>query len=127
MRSAILLFLPLALAGCGGSKEKQAAADARAQQAGFVPPSVMSRLDFGSSIERRFHALDRNGNNVIDATEMPRQDSRIVRLDRNGDGRITAEEWSEGQLSRFDRMDLNRDGSLTSDERGQYQTARQQP
>ena len=88
----VAALVPLALAGCGNGKKAQARADARA--AGFVPPSVLSRLDYGGIVERRFRALD-----------------------RNGDGRISATEWSEGMLARFDRMDGNHDGSVTSTER----------
>lgn len=121
MRIAILalpLFAATALAGCGSAEEKQARADANA--AGFVPPSVLSRLDYGSSIERRFQALDRNGDGAIAASELPRANSRLSGLDRSGDGRITAIEWSEGMLARFDRLDLNHDGSLTSEERERF-------
>lgn len=127
MRSAhIALFLVplmLPLAACGGGKEKQAEADAHAAAAGFVPPSVLSRLDFGGAIERRFHALDRNSDNVLTDGELPRQNSRLMALDRNGDDRITATEWSEGMLARFDQMDLNHDGSVTSDERTRFDAA----
>lgn len=123
MRSAY--FLPLLLlAGCGSStKEKQAEADAQAARAGFVPPSVMSRLDFGGTVERRFHALDRNGDNTLSDGEMPRQNSRLMALDRNGDDKITSTEWSEGMLAWFDQHDMNRDGSLTSDERSRGDAA----
>ena len=118
MRPTIaLLLLPFALVACGRGKEDQAEADARARAAGFVPPSVMSRLDYGGSIERRFHALDRNGDDAIGPDELPRQNGRLLALDRDGDGRISSDEWSKGMLARFDRMDANGDGSLTSDER----------
>ncbi|SEM91268.1 EF hand [Sphingomonas gellani] len=129
MRSASLVLLllpaalPLAACGGGGSKAKQAEADAHAAAAGFVPPSVLSRLDFGGTIERRFHALDRNGDNVLTDEELPRQDSRLMALDRNKDGRISSTEWSEGMLDRFDRMDLNHDGSVTSDERARFEAS----
>lgn len=109
------LALMLMLGGCGNAEEKQAKADAKA--AGFVPPAVTSRLDFGSSAERRFRALDRNGDDTITKDELPRQNARMQRLDRNSDGKITAIEWSEGMLNRFDAMDVNHDGSVTSTER----------
>ena len=103
------------LAGCGEGKRAQAKADAQA--AGFVPPSVLSRLDYGGIVERRFRALDRNGDDYITPDELPTVDSRLMALDRNHDGKISAAEWSEGMLSRFDRMDRNHDGSVTSAER----------
>lgn len=118
-RMAVMLAGTLAMAACGPSREeKKAVADARAKS--FTPPSVTSRVDFGGMMDRRFRALDRDGNDVIDSAEMPRQDSRLHELDRNRDGQVTASEWSEGMLARFDRMDLNRDGTVTSEERETY-------
>ena len=118
-RSAVLVALALAvtgLAGCeGSSKKAQARADARA--AGFVPPSVMTRLDYGGIVERRFRALDRNGDDYITADELPTRDSKLMALDKNHDGKISATEWSEGMMARFDRMDGNHDGAVTSGER----------
>lgn len=125
MRAVLLpaaLLGATALAACGTSEEKQARADANAAAAGFVPPAVISRVDFGSQMERRFRTLDRNGDDVLDRTEWPRANTtRFEALDRNKDGKVSAIEFSEGQLERFDRMDLNRDGTLTSDERGAAQ------
>jgi|GEM_PF-2577997 len=119
MRMVVVTVLCGALAmlgACGpNAEEKKVAADQRA--AGFTPPSVTSRVDFGGMMDRRFRTLDRNGDDVIDAEEMPSQDSRLKELDRNRDGQVTASEFSEGMLARFDRMDLNRDGTVTSEER----------
>jgi len=119
------LACALALAACGKAEEKQAAADAKA--AGFVPPSVTSRLDWGAAGERRFHALDRNGDDVLTSNEVPRPDSRILRYDRDGDGDVSLVEFSEGTMARFDRMDLNRDGTVTSEERQTSGEGRREP
>ena len=110
------------LTGCGEGKKARAKADERA--AGFVPPSVLSRLDYGGMVERRFRALDHNGDDNITPDELPTADSRLMALDRDGDGRISATEWSEGMLSRFDRIDRNRDGSVTSTEREMFRGAK---
>lgn len=106
----------LLVAGCGPSKrEKRAIADAKA--ANFVPPSVTSRLDYGASVDRRFRALDRNGDNFITPDEMPKQNAaRLMSFDKNGDGKISEIEYSDGQLARFDHNDLNHDGTVTSEE-----------
>jgi hypothetical protein len=114
MRVMVLAFALLAV-GCGEkATEKRAEADAKA--AGFVPPSVTSRVDYSSIQERRFRRLDRNADDVLEREELP-DNPRLRTLDRNGDGEITSSEFSEGQMNRFDGMDLNKDGSLTSDER----------
>jgi hypothetical protein len=118
-KAALVATLATALAGCGASNEKkQQAADAHA--AGFVPPAVTSRVDFSSSMERRFRTLDRNGDDRIDSTELPRRNSRLLEFDRNKDGAISAIEWSEGTLRRFDQMDLNHDGTVTSEEESEW-------
>ncbi|MET4595581.1 MULTISPECIES: EF-hand domain-containing protein [unclassified Sphingomonas] len=114
----------LVVAGCGDKDAHRAQADAGA--AGFVPPSVTSRLDFGASMERRFRTLDRNADDRITKDELPSPNARIKAFDRNKDGVITAIEWSEGTLQWFDRMDLNRDGTVTSEERAESRK-RQQP
>ena len=114
MRGWLVLAALLAVA-CSNKAEKQAAADAKA--ANFVPPLVVTRIDYGTLQERRFARLDRDSNDVLTRTELPRVDSRLLALDRNGDGEITSSEFGEGQMARFDRMDLNKDGTLTSDER----------
>jgi hypothetical protein len=111
----MVLGLAVLAAACSNKSEKAAAADAHA--ASFVPPSVTSRSDYGGMQERRFRRLDKNQDDVLTGDEMPRNNSRLMALDRNGDGEITSSEFSEGQIARFDAMDLNKDGSLTSDER----------
>ena len=119
-----LTALMAATTACGKKEESRAEADRAAAKAGFVPPSVTSRVDFGSMMARRFRELDRDGNDIITADEMPTTNSRPWALDRNKDGEITESEFFEGMLARFDRMDLNRDGTVTSEEREASRTER---
>ncbi|WP_058744413.1 hypothetical protein [Sphingomonas yabuuchiae] len=119
-----LMALAATTAACGKKAENRAEADRAAAKAGFVPPSVTSRIDFGSMMARRFRELDRDGNDIITADEMPTTNSRLWELDRNKDGEITESEFFEGMLARFDRMDLNRDGTVTSEEREASRTER---
>ena len=115
----------LLLAGCSRSgEEKRAAADANA--ADFHPPSVTSRIDFGTAMDRRFRQLDRNADDRITKDELPKVNSRIEELDRDHDGVVTTIEWSEGTLNFFDRMDLNRDGTVTSEEQAEWRKARRE-
>lgn len=86
----------------------------------FTPPSSLSRLDYGTRAERRFHKLDTNNDNKLSASELPSKRSAKImkRADTNSDGFIDATEWSNAMLARFDKKDANKDGTLTAEERG---------
>ena len=117
-----VLIAAACLSGCGKSAtEKKATADARA--VGFTPPAVMSRIDFGTSMERRFRTLDRNADDRLTPDELPRRKARLMRLDKDENGSISPIEFSEGTLKRFDTMDLNRDGTVTSEEHQAWRDA----
>ncbi|MDE0878427.1 MAG: EF-hand domain-containing protein [Sphingomonas bacterium] len=120
----VSLMLATTIAGCGTSKqEEKAAADATAKAAGFTPPAVMSRVDFGTSMDRRFRRLDRNADDRITPDELPRRTARMMQLDKDQNGAVSAIEWSEGTLKWFDTMDLNRDGTVTSEEHEAWRKA----
>lgn len=121
MRSLVVLagLLPV-LAGCGNSEtaDQNAAADYR-------PPTVTSRLDYGGQIERRFHRLDKNGDDRLTADEVPeRQRPALARHDKNGNGSLDSDEWGALMLERFDRQDLNKDGTVTTEERERFREQR---
>lgn len=116
----------LALAACGGPSGEEKA-EMNAAIANFTPPFVMSRLDFGGVIERRFRRLDQNGDDRLQKDELPqRLADRLMRFDTDGDGAIGQEEWSTGQLARFDGQDINRDGTVTSSERDEARRRREE-
>lgn len=116
MRLGVVALAAAVLGGCGQSAEEKAENSAAANN--FVPPFVMSRLDYGGVIERRFRRLDRNNDDRLIRDELPPQRAdRLMRFDANGDGGISNEEWGKGMLARFDSQDLNHDGTVTSDER----------
>lgn len=116
MRIVVLAAVAAMLAACGPSKQEKA--ERNAAIANFVPPFVLSRLDFGGVVERRFRRLDRNGDDKLEGSEIPqRMAGRVAEFDKDGDGTISSEEWSAGQLARFDRQDINHDGTVTADER----------
>ncbi len=106
----------LALAGCSRAGEGNAAAPAATST--FSPPVSTSRLDYGSRMERRFRKLYKNQDDKLESSEFPknRGERMIKRLDTDGDGAVSADEWSKGMLARFDKRDKNRDGTLTDDE-----------
>lgn len=116
MRLLVLGLVATALSACGAQEEEREAIDARVAQSGFTPPSVTSRVDWGTQVERRFHDLDRNQDDQLTPDELPRETSRIANFDANGDKIVSEDEFSEGAMARFDRMDLNKDGTVTSEE-----------
>jgi hypothetical protein len=117
MRILVVGGVALALAACSGKSPDEKAMQ-NAELANYTPPFVMSRLDYGGVIERRFRRLDVNNDDRLEPSEIaPRNREWVMRFDADKDGRISVEEWSRGMLSRFDRQDLNHDGTVTSDER----------
>lgn len=117
MRMAMVTVGALALAACSGGDSEVSAANQEAL-ANYVPPYVMSRLDFGGVVERRFRRLDVNEDDKLARSELSKRlQGRFDAIDRDRNDSISNEEWSEWMLSRFDRQDANHDGSVTSDER----------
>lgn len=116
MRLAVLGLMACALMGCGRAEKKRDAADAKAAASGFTPPTVTTRVDWGSRAERRFQKLDRDQSGSLEQNEWPRTGGRMASYDVNGDKIVTDDEFGRGAIQRFDRMDLNKDGTVTSEE-----------
>ncbi len=107
----------LALAACSGGDPEVAQANDEVL-ANYVPPFVMSRLDFGGVVERRFRRLDVNQDDKLTRNELPKRlQARFEEIDRDHNGSISNDEWSTWMLARFDAQDANHDGNVTSDER----------
>lgn len=117
MRVSVMMAGALALAACSG-RDEQGNAEQTAALSNYVPPFVMSRLDFGGVVERRFRRLDVNNDDKLVVSELsPRMAGRFTQIDRDGNGGISNEEWSAWMMKRFDSQDINHDGTVTSDER----------
>ncbi|MBW6524773.1 hypothetical protein KZ810_14830 [Sphingomonas sp. RHCKR47] len=117
MRILLVGGCALALVACSGKSADEKAMQ-NAELANYTPPFVMSRLDFGGVIERRFRRLDTNNDDKLEPSEIaPKNRERVMSYDTNKDGFVSVEEWGRGMLARFDAQDLNHDGTVTSDER----------
>ncbi len=116
MRMVMMAAGAMVLAACSGGKSDVAVNEEAL--ANYVPPFVMSRLDFGGVVERRFRRLDVNNDDKLTRNELPKRlQARLEEIDRDGDGTVSNDEWSAWMLARFDAQDANHDGSVTSDER----------
>jgi hypothetical protein len=94
------------------------AQDAPAGRPGTMLPST--REEAQTRARERFARLDRNGDGSVSADEMPARGGgggAIARLDGNGDGKLSAAEFEARALGLFDRMDGDHDGRLSDEER----------
>ena len=71
----------------------------------------------------RFQRLDADHNGALSAAEMQEQGGkgggggdRLARLDTNGDGVITEQEFLTGQMAVMGRLDADQDGSISKAE-----------
>ena len=84
-------------------EEEEAAGPAR-------PPSADAR----TREQRRFDRADKDKNGAVALEELfqPRRKA-FARLDKNGDGRLSFEEWAVRTSTRFNEADRDRNGALT--------------
>jgi hypothetical protein len=82
----------------------------RAEERPAVPPSADSR----TKEQRRFDRADKDKNGAIALAELfePRRKA-FARLDTNGDGRLSFEEWAVRTSKKFAEADRDRNGALT--------------
>jgi hypothetical protein len=75
-----------------------------------TPPSADAR----TKEQKRFDRADKdkNGAVVLDELFQPRRKA-FARLDTNGDGRLSFEEWAVRTSKRFSEADRDRNGALT--------------
>lgn len=113
MRIVTLVALGLALAACSNQPK---ANDEQLED--FEPPVVGVRGDVVPRAQARFARLDKNGDGFVTADEFPaRRADRFAQLDTDKDGKLSRSEMVEGALQRFDALDTDKDGQITPQER----------
>ncbi len=87
----------------------------------------VTRQEYLDARAEQFSRLDRNGDGVIDDTDapdranQPQGGKRMAaamrgRIDTNGDGKITKEEFTNAPTMLFDRFDADKNGELDAKE-----------
>lgn len=93
--------------------------------------TTVSRADAQKKAEENFAALDTNQDGTISEDERAATQGQrggpgggLRRADKDGDGKITKDEYLAAQLERFDNQDADKDGQLTKAERDAAREAR---
>lgn len=88
---------------------------------GMRPLERESLAQMQARMTQMFDRLDANHDDVVDATELAnaRGGRMLTRMDADGDGRVTREEFTIGLDAQFKALDKNGDGVVTADERPQ--------
>jgi Ca2+-binding EF-hand superfamily protein len=89
---------------------------------------VVTREEYHQARMEMFEKLDRNDDGFVDQEDAPkfrrrsgggggeRMDALKQELDKDGDGRISREEFAQGPMLVFEKADSNQDGKLDSAE-----------
>lgn len=85
----------------------------------------VTREELRAAREQMFAKRDRNRDGYLDKADLPKRAARRMgdrgaelreRIDSNGDGRISKEEFVNGDTLLFDMADKNSDGELDAEE-----------
>ena len=96
-----------------------AAPPARAASSGVLPPNLPAPPEASakSREEKRFSRADKDKNGRIEREELlaPRRKA-FAKLDTNGNGSLSFEEWADKSIDKFNGADKDRSGWLTAAE-----------
>jgi hypothetical protein len=123
-RSALSTQLDSSFGNLDSNKDKSLnKAEIAAAQARNV---AQAQAEIAKRVEAEFTRLDGNKDGQLSLAEfkgaaatprVPPVDDLMKQLDRNGDGKITQDEYRALPLANFDRIDTNKDGTINEAER----------
>jgi EF hand domain-containing protein len=117
-----------ALAEPARPQEDGAAAPARALRGDRDGDRLLSVEEFVADAARRFDRLDKNGDGVVERSEVQaaaddiarriraRMEKSFERADQDDDGRLTKAEAESAATKRFARLDRDADGKLKAED-----------
>jgi hypothetical protein len=141
-RILVIGLIALSTSGCG-MVARNALAAATKRDPGEMLANAdtngdgrITRAEFTAARAKLFAKLDRNGDGYLDKQDVPqgllarrngesgdRLQQAIVMLDKNGDGRISHDEFVNGPSLLFDRADTNHDGVIDAQELAAFRAA----
>jgi len=123
MIPAILALSPAAHAQDGGVP---AQAFDRIAQADLNHDGVIDRSEVHAARLSAWPRMDRNGDGYFDINDVPpmfqsrwksgRAQALLTEFDKNGDGRVSRDEFLNGPMVMFDLIDTNHDGRISREE-----------
>jgi Ca2+-binding EF-hand superfamily protein len=134
-RILVIGLIALSTSGCAMVARKALAAATRPDPGQMLANADtngdgrITRAEFTEARAKLFLRLDRNADGYLDKQDVPqrllaRRDSEgggrlqeaMVMLDKNGDGRISRDEFVNGPSLLFERADKNHDGVVDAEE-----------
>jgi Ca2+-binding EF-hand superfamily protein len=136
MRAILLIgLIALSTSGCAMVARNALAAATRRDPGQMLADADtngdgrITRAEFTAARARLFVKLDRNADGYLDKQDVPqrllarrnsedggRLKEAMMMLDKNGDGRISRDEFVTGPSLMFDRADTNHDGVIDAGE-----------
>jgi len=126
---AIVMIVSLGTSGCVGMAVRAVAQPGKRDFADMLAKAdtnndgVITRAEFTEARAKLFKRMDRNGDGYLSEDDAPRFSLRgkngkdriaqaILLTDKDGDGKVSYDEFVNGPSILFDRADTNHDGKI---------------